>query len=90
MNLRGLKSKTHLVKEEKRDLLANSHNILHRYKNYFCQLLKVHEVSDIRNTEMQTAKPLVPEPSFLMAEIAIKKLKRYKYPCTDKITAELI
>jgi hypothetical protein len=39
---------------------------------------------------MQTAVPLVPEPSPFKVEIASEKLKRYKWPNTDQILAELI
>jgi hypothetical protein len=53
------------------DLLAYSDNILNRWKNYFCQLLNVHGVSDVRLTEIHTAEPLVPE-----AEIAIENFKK--------------
>jgi len=34
-----------LVKDENGDLLAGSHNILNRWKNYFCQLLKIYWVN---------------------------------------------
>jgi hypothetical protein len=34
-----------------------------RWKNYFSQLLEVHNVSDIRQIEVYTAEPLVPGPS---------------------------
>jgi hypothetical protein len=79
-----------MVKEENGDLLADSHSILNRWKNYFCQLLNVHGVNDVRHTEIHTAKPLVPEPSSFEVEIAIEKLKRYKSPGIDQIPAELI
>jgi hypothetical protein len=59
------------VKDENGDLLADSHNILNRWKNYFSQLLNVHNVSDVRHIEVHTAEPLVPGPSHLEAEIAI-------------------
>jgi hypothetical protein len=36
------------VKDENADLLADPHNILNRWKNYFSQLLNVHRVSDVR------------------------------------------
>jgi hypothetical protein len=36
------------------------------------------------------AEPLVPEPSLVEVEIAIRKLKSYKSPGTDQILAELI
>jgi hypothetical protein len=51
------------VKDERGDLLADPHKILNRWKNYFCQLLKVHGVGGVRQTEMHTANPFVPEPS---------------------------
>jgi hypothetical protein len=35
------------VKDENGDLLADSYNILNRWKNYFPQLLKVHNVSNV-------------------------------------------
>jgi hypothetical protein len=39
------------------DLLADSHNILKGWKNYFSQLLNVHGINDGRQTEMYTAEP---------------------------------
>jgi hypothetical protein len=79
-----------MVKEENGDLLADSHSILNRWKNYFCQLLNVHGVKEVRQTKIHTAEPLVPEPSFSDVEVAIEKLKRYKSPGIDQILAELI
>jgi hypothetical protein len=78
------------VKDNNGDLIADSHNILNRWKNYFSQLLNVHNVSDVRQIEVHTAEPLVPGPSCLEVEIAIAKLKKYKSPGSDEIPAELI
>jgi hypothetical protein len=78
------------VKDENGDLLADSHSILNRWKNYFSQLLNVHNVSDVRQIEVHTAKPSELGPSLLEVEIAIAKLKKYKSPCSDQIPAELI
>jgi hypothetical protein len=44
----------------------------------------------IRQKEIQTAEPFVPEPSISEVEVAIGKLKKYKSPGTDQIPAELI
>jgi hypothetical protein len=56
--------------------LPDPHKILNRWKNYFCQLFNVHSVGGVRQTEMHTAVPFVPEPSTSEAEVAIGKLKR--------------
>jgi hypothetical protein len=47
-------------------------------------------VGGIRQTEIQTAEPFVPEPCATQVEVAIKKLKRYRLPGSDQIPAELI
>jgi hypothetical protein len=72
---RGYQPRNNLVKDENGDLLADSHNILNRLKNYFSQLLNVHNDSDVRQTEVHTAKPLVPGPSRLDIEIDTANLK---------------
>jgi hypothetical protein len=66
------------VKDENGDILAESHDILNRWKNYFCQLLNVHDISDVRQTEIHTAKPLVPERRSFEVEIAVENRKRFK------------
>jgi hypothetical protein len=63
-----------LVKDERGDLLADPHKILNRWKNYFCQLLNVHGAGGVRQTEVQTAEPFMPEPSASEAEVATGKL----------------
>jgi hypothetical protein len=78
------------VKDENGDLFADSHIILNRWNNYYSQLLKVHRASDVRQIEIHTAEPLVPDPSYFEFEIAIAKLKFYKSPGSDQIPAELI
>jgi hypothetical protein len=50
----------------------------------------VHGVHDIRQTEIQTAVPLLPEPSAFKFEMAIEKLKRHKSPRIDQIPVEMI
>jgi hypothetical protein len=47
---KGYQPRSNFIKDEKGDLLADSRNILNRWKNYFSQLLNVHKVSDDRNT----------------------------------------
>jgi hypothetical protein len=79
-----------MVKEEKGDLFANYHSILARRKNHFSQLLNVHGVNDVRQTEIPTTEPLVPEPSVFEFDLAIKKIKSHKAPGIDRSPEELI
>ena len=50
----------------------------------------MHGFNEVRQTEIHTAKPLVPKPSAFEVELAIEKLKIHKSPGTDQIPAELI
>jgi hypothetical protein len=79
---RGYQLKNNLVKDGNGDLLADSHRILNWWKNYFSQLLKVYNVSDVRQTDICTAEP---GPSCLEVESAIATLKKYKSPGSDQI-----
>ena len=54
------------------------------------QLLHIHEVNYVRQIEIHTAEPLVPEPNDVEDEIDIAKLKSHKSPRTDQILAEII
>ena len=72
---KGYQPRTNIVKNEKGDLVADAHIILVRWTSYFSQLLKVHGVNDIRQTDTHTAEPLVPEPSAFAFVLAIEKLK---------------
>jgi hypothetical protein len=51
---KGYQCRTNLVKDEKGDLLADSHKIVNRQMSYFCQLLNVQWVGgyeEDRNTD---------------------------------------
>jgi hypothetical protein len=87
---KGYQPRTNVVKDERGDLLANPHKSLNRWKNYFCDLLNVHGAGGVRQTEMHTAEPFVPEPSASEVEDAIGNLKRYKSPGVEQIPAELL
>jgi len=52
-----------IVWNEKVDLITDSHSILARWRNHFCQLFSVHGFSDVKQTEIHTAEPLLPELS---------------------------
>jgi hypothetical protein len=82
---KGYQPRTNLVKDERGDLLADPHKFLHRWKNYFCQLLNVRGVYGVRQTEMHTAEPFMPEPSVFEIEVAVGKPKVYKSLSVDQI-----
>ena len=59
-------------------MVTGSYSILATKRSHFSQLLNVHGVNDVRQTEIHTT------------EVVIEKLERHKAPGTDKIPAELI
>ena len=73
---KGYQPRTCIVMDEKGDLVADSHSIITRWRNYFSQLLKVHGAKEVRQAEIHTAEPLVPEPSDFEVELAIEKLRK--------------
>jgi hypothetical protein len=86
----GYKPRTNRVKDKKGHLITDSHSILATWSNHFSQLMNVHGVNDVRQTEIQNGEPLVPEPSAFEVEMATEELNRHKSPGTDQIPAELI
>jgi hypothetical protein len=86
---KGYQPRINITKYENANLLADPQNVLNRRKNYFNQVLNVHGVH-VRQMDIHTAEPLVPEPSLVEVEIATGKLKSYKSPGTDQIPTELI
>jgi hypothetical protein len=58
---------------------------LAKWSNHFSQLLNIYGV---RQTEIHTAEPIVPEPSAFEFEMAFEKLKGHKSPGTDHIPVE--
>jgi len=87
---KGYQPRCNIVKDEKGDLVADSHSFVARWRNYFSQLFNVHGVKDIGQAEIHTAVLLVPEPSASEVQLAIDKLKSHKSPGIDQIPTELI
>jgi hypothetical protein len=87
---KGYQPRTNFVQDERGDVLSDAHKTLKGWKNYFCELLNVHGAGGVRQTEMHTAKPFVPEPSASEVEVAIGKLESYKSPGAGQIQTELI
>jgi len=75
---KGYKPRCNIVKDEKGDLVADSHTIVARWRNYFSQLFNMHGVKGVGQAEIHTAEPLVPETSAAEVELVIDKLKIHK------------
>jgi hypothetical protein len=87
---KGYQPRTNTVKDEKGDLVTDSHSILARWRNHFSQLFNLHGINDVRQTEIHTAEPLEPQLNASDFELAIEKLKSHNSPGIDQIPGELI
>jgi C4-type Zn-finger protein len=47
---KGYQPRTHIVKDEKGELVVDSHSILDSWRNYFSQLLNAHGDNDVSRT----------------------------------------
>jgi hypothetical protein len=70
-NIRDLYRGINEFKRGYQTVLADSHNILNRWKNY-SQLLNVQRLSVVRQIEIYIAEPSVPDPSFLRSKLLLK------------------
>jgi len=55
-------NKTNIVKDEMVDMFTDSHSICSSWRKHFSQLLNLHRVNEVRQTEKPTAEQVVPEP----------------------------
>jgi len=78
------------LKDDKGDLVPDSHSVLVRWRNYFFQLFNVHGVNEVRQTEIDTTEALVSEPSDSEVKFPTENLISHKSPGIDQIPAELI
>jgi len=87
---KGYRPSINILKDEKGDMVTDSHSILSRWRSHFSQLLNVLGVNDVGQTEIHTAEPLVPETSAFWFEMATGKIKRHESTGIDQMPAELI
>jgi len=66
---KGYQFRTNVVK------VTDSYSTLPRWRNNFSLLLNVQGVNNIRQTEMLTTEPLMPESSAFEMEMAVDMLK---------------
>jgi hypothetical protein len=62
---RDYQPRNNLVEDDNCDLLADSHSILNRWRNYIFKLLNVNNVNDVRQIKVHMAEALVTGPSHL-------------------------
>ena len=75
--------------DEKSDLVADSHSIVARWRNYFSQLYNVYGLKDMGQVEIPTADTLVPESSAFEVKLDFDNqkvinrqvLKKYRQNC---------
>jgi hypothetical protein len=65
---KGYQPRTNIIKDENGNLLADPQSVLNRWKNFFKQVLNVHWVHDVRQMDIHTTGPLVPETSLVKME----------------------
>jgi hypothetical protein len=71
----GYRPRINLIKNAKSNFPADSPISLKKRKNYFSQLLNVHQFSDLRPTEICKAIVLVPGSHYFGGETATEMLK---------------
>jgi hypothetical protein len=82
--------RNNLVKEERGNLFVDAHKILNSGRITSVSHRTYTGAGGVRQTEMHTAEPFVPEPSATKFEVAIGKPKKYRSPAVDQVPAELI
>ena len=65
---KSYQSRTNIVKGDKGELVTDYHDILTRWRKHFSQLLNVHGINDVRQTEIHTTEPLESEPNAFEVE----------------------
>jgi hypothetical protein len=83
-------AKMQWIQDPSQNNVDNLNNVRRDASRHFSQLLNIHGVNDVRQTEIQTAEPLVPDPSAFEFQMATEKLKRHKPPGIDQIPAAVI
>jgi hypothetical protein len=86
--MKGYQPRINTIKDKNGNLLADPQSVLNMWKSFFNQVLNVHGVHDVRQMDIHTTEPLVPEFSLVNMKTA-EKMKRYKSSGTDQTPTEL-
>ena len=82
----GYCRRTNIVKEEKGDLVTDP-TVFWLCGGTILSAVECTWVNDVRQMEIHTAEPLVPESSAFEVEMGTEKLKGHKSSGIDQITA---
>jgi hypothetical protein len=63
--MKAYQPRINIIKDENGNLLADPQNVSDRWKNFFNHALNIHGVHDVRQKDIHTFEPLVPEPSLV-------------------------
>jgi len=70
--------RNNIVKNKNGDLVADSHSILALCRKHFSKFWTVYGANDVRQAEIHTADPILPESRDFEFEMADKEIKRHK------------
>ena len=73
---KGYQARVNVIKNQNEEMLADSNSILNRWKDYYSQLLNVQKNNDVEEIEIQTAEPLIPNPTLLEVGICNRKIEK--------------
>jgi hypothetical protein len=86
----GYQPKTDIVRDEKGGLFTDAYIILDMRRNLFTQFFYIHVFNCVRQTEIHTAEPLVPELIVSEFKMAIERTERQKAPSVEQVPADVI
>ena len=75
-NLRRVTPYNYLSKDEKGELLADSHTASKRWDKHIRYLLNVHGVNDVRLSEIHAAESLLPETLSFALQMDIEEVEK--------------
>jgi hypothetical protein len=73
---KGYQPRSNINNDENGNLITDPQNVLNRWKNFFKQVLNVHGFHDVRQMNIHTAEPLVPEPSLVIVDNCYWKVEK--------------
>ena len=80
---KGYQPHIYVIKKDDFTIVADKSSILNRWKQFYKNLLNVHQSSFLERSEIYTAGPDIPEPCLLEKKVTKEKLKKSKLSRVD-------